>query len=109
MHGVGQWPGRDYLTPAGTPLYAPEICPCRVVRSGLDGYVGPFGPNNSFIHLESLDGVWDVLYMHGNYTASGTVTPGQPIGTEASIGNSTDPHSHVSVRRNGVLVDPEDY
>ena len=109
MHGVGKWPGRDYLTPAGTPLYAPEICPCTVVRSGRDGYVGPFGSNNSYIHLRSLDGVWDVVYMHGKYTASGTVAPGQRIGSEASIGNSTDPHSHVSVRRNGVLVDPEDY
>lgn len=108
-HGVGHWPGRDYLTPAGTPLYAPEVCPCRVVRSGFDGYVGPFGSNNSFIHLQSLDGVWDVVYMHGRYSASGVVAPGQSIGSEASLGNSTDPHSHVSVRRNGVLVDPEDY
>lgn len=108
-HGVGDWPGRDYLTPAGTPLYAPQVCPCTVVRSGFDSYAGPFGSNNSFIHLRSLNGEWDIVYMHGRYTASGIVQPGQRIGSEASIGNSTDPHTHVSVRRNGVLVDPEDY
>jgi len=109
MHGAGHWPGRDYLTPEGTPLYAPQVCPCRVIRSGFDGYVGQFGSNNSFIHLQTLDGVYDVVYLHGRYSSSGTVLPGQRIGSEASIGNSTDPHTHVSVRKNGILIDVEDY
>ena len=28
----------DYATPAGTPLYAPEICPCVITTKSVDSY-----------------------------------------------------------------------
>jgi hypothetical protein len=112
----GTWPGIDYATPIGTPLYAPEICPCIVEANGFDGYVGQYdrsgtGKGTSYIVLTTEDGVWKIMYQHGIYTVSpgDIVAPGVKIGTEASVGNSTGPHTHLSLKKNGVTVNVRDY
>lgn len=102
----GTWEGIDYATPEGTPLYAPTVCPCVVKANGFDGWSGPYGSDTSYILLVSEDRQYEVMYQHGIYTAKpGTiVAPGVQIGTEASIGNSTGPHTHVAVRHNGKII-----
>ncbi len=104
MHGEN-WPGRDYATPAGTPLVSPVTG--TVIRKGTDSYCGPFGCYNTFVLFEADDGT-QVMLMHGNYTVQvgDRVKQGQSIGSEASNGNSTEPHTHISIKQNGVFIDP---
>lgn len=105
LHGDGDWAGRDYLTPCGTALYAPITG--RVVATGRDNYTGPFGSYNTYVHFS--DGTNDVMMMHGSYLvkAGQQVEAGDLIGVEASNGNSTHCHTHLAIRINGRLVDPE--
>lgn len=117
FHEAGQL---DYLTPIGTPLYAPEICPCVVVSVGFDGFTrcgsfkdgdGKDGNGNSYMNLRSEDGQYNVRYMHGEYTVvpGDIVAPGTRIGSEASIGCSTEPHTDVLVKKNGATVNVKSY
>lgn len=117
-HGTlaGTWEGIDYSTPSGTTLYAPEICPCVVSAVGFDGWIGPYDtdPNSkgtSYILLISEDNQYKVMYQHGIYTVTpGTiVAPGVEIGKEANVGNSTGPHTHVSVKKNNTAIAANKY
>lgn len=112
FHEAGQL---DYLTPAGTPLYAPTICPCVVVSVGFDGFTkcggytdgdGMDSKGNSYINLKTEDDQYNIRYMHGIYTVSpgDIVAPGVRIGSEASIGCSTSPHTDVLVKKNGRTI-----
>lgn len=99
LHGYGdRWPGEDYVTPCGTPLYNPLPGQTVVVRVGFDGFVGPYGSNNSFLLL--TNGQYNYMLMHGSYSVSAgqKLSQGDQIGVEASIGNSTHCHSHISIR-----------
>lgn len=104
-HGVGNWPGRDWITPCGTPLYAPISG--DVVAVGRDAYQGPFGANNTYLKIDG--GKWFATLLHGSYIVNvgDEVTAGRTlIGYEASEGNSTSCHTHLSLRNEGRLVDP---
>lgn len=107
-HG-DNWRGRDYTVPAGAGATLVAPVTGEVVRMGTDAYCGPWGCGNSYVLFRAIDGT-EVMLMHGRYS----VTPGQrvrqcePIGAEASIGNSSEPHTHFSVRKDGRLVDPLD-
>ncbi len=101
LHGDGNWPGRDYAAACGTPLYAPIS---GRVETGFDEYDGPHGSRNSYL-LITGDGV-QVMMMHGDYVTQGQVRQGDLVGYEASIGNSSDCHTHLAIRMRGELVDP---
>jgi hypothetical protein len=112
--------GIDYLTPEGTPLFAPQICPCVVTAVGFDHYSssscykdndGKDSNGNSFVRFESDSGEYSILYMHGDYSVvpGDIIAPGVQIGTESSIGCSSEPHSHIQVLKNGQVVDPRDH
>lgn len=101
LHGDGPWPGRDYAAACGTTLYAPIS---GRVETGFDDYTGPYGSRNSYL-LITGDGV-QVMMMHGEYVATGQVRQGDLVGFEASIGNSTECHTHLAIRMRGELVDP---
>ncbi len=101
LHGDGDWPGRDFAAACGTPLYAPISG--RAER-GFDNYAGPYGSRNSYL-LITGDGL-QVMLMHGEYITAGQVSQGDLVGFEASVGNSTECHTHISIRVGGELVDP---
>lgn len=104
LHGDGDWPGRDYAAACGTPLYAPISG--LVEAHGLDEYTGPYGSRNSFVLFSSAN--MQVMMMHGEYLVrrGQSVQIGELIGYEASIGNSSECHTHLAIRVRGELVDP---
>ncbi len=101
LHGEGDWPGRDYAAACGTPLYAPIG---GRVEAGFDEYDGPHGSRNSYLLITG--GEVQVMMMHGEYIAAGQVHQGDLVGYEASIGNSSECHTHLAIRMRGELVDP---
>lgn len=106
LHGEGSWPGRDFAAACGTPLYAPISGMVEAV--GFDDYAGPHGSRNSFVLF--ADENTAVMMMHGEYLvqAGQAVRAGELIGYEASIGNSTQCHTHLAIRMRGELIDPID-
>lgn len=93
----------------GTPLYAPISGIVQYV--GYDGYAdyeGADGRGNTVIHI--VNGRWQVALLHGVYSevrVGDTVIAGVThIGYEDTIGNSTGVHTHLSVSKNGVAVNP---
>lgn len=107
-HGsVTGWFGYDYSVGCGNPIYSPLTG--VVVTNGLDGWVGPLskGKQNTLLVIKSLSVDLKVALLHGNYT----VQPGTfvirsltPVGTEASIGNSTGCHTHYVKWVNGINI-----
>lgn len=107
FHGAGEWPGRDWITPCGTPLYAPISG--TITRKGVDSYVGPHGANNSYLGIENKALGLEVVMMHGDYSAEvgQEVVQGYTVvGVERSRGNSTDCHTHLAIKKNGQIIDP---
>ena len=91
--------GVDLAAPAGTPVLAPGDGVARV---------GEGGPCGIHVLLQHGGGI-DTLYCH---LAEAAVADGQPvaagdrIGSVGSSGNSTGPHLHFEVHRDGRAVDP---
>ncbi|KKQ84513.1 MAG: Peptidase M23B [Candidatus Woesebacteria bacterium GW2011_GWB1_38_8] len=89
--------------PDSGPLYSP-----------INGEVRAKGINDGFgnTYLVLRNGRWTVYMLHDkfNVEVGQQVVIGEKIGREASIGNSTGPHVHLSVfdRKKGVWVDPRD-
>ena len=94
----------DIATAWGAPVYAAGEG--RVVRAGwlFTGY----GFSVIIRHPNGLV----TLYSHMTHPAvkvGDWVKRGQPIGLVGSTGNSTGPHVHFEVRKNGVRVNPLPY
>ncbi|MDQ6918747.1 MAG: M23 family metallopeptidase [Candidatus Dormibacteraeota bacterium] len=91
--------GIDLAAPAGTAVFAPD---------GGVASVGAGGPCGIHVVLRHGGGV-ETLYCH---LLNATVADGQPIaageriGSVGSSGNSTGPHLHFEVHRDGRAVDP---
>lgn len=92
--------GADFLSPAGTPIRAPNAGRIAVARnlyfSGntvvIDHGLGLF---STLAHLSAIDVEEDEL-----------VTPGQRIGLVGATGRVTGPHLHWAVRAGDARVDP---
>jgi len=96
MHG-----GTDFAAPLGSP--ARGMMGGRVLEVSYDELNGNIvridhgnGLIGSYAHLQGAD-----------VTEGQEITAGQNIGRVGSTGRSTGPHLHVTMRRNGELVDPE--
>lgn len=95
--------GVDLSAASGTPVVAALDGTARVVHA-LTGY----GLHVIIDHGGGLT----TLYGHLDSVAVSdgeSVSTGERIGTVGSTGNSTGPHLHFEVRRDGVAVDPQDY
>ncbi|MGE7650473.1 peptidoglycan DD-metalloendopeptidase family protein [Peribacillus frigoritolerans] len=93
--------GVDWAAPAGTRI--PSQTGGRVTFSGVRG-----GYGNAVI--VNGGGGYEYLYGHNskNLVSVGqNVTRGQTIGLVGSTGNSTGPHVHFEVRKNGVAINPD--
>ena len=107
MHSRGgEWSGRDYIRPCGTPIVAPYD---GSVAGGGIGAIGSW--NNTYMYITSDDGHYDMLIMHSDYYLfmGDSFVEGQEIGATNTIGFSSECHEHISMLDNGVTVDPEAY
>lgn len=94
--------GIDIAVPTGTPIGAAGAG--TVTRAGWNNGYG------NYISIDHGDGL-TTAYGHLFAIAAGTrvgatVTRGQEIGQVGSTGDSTGPHLHFEVRRNGQAIDP---
>ena len=96
--------GIDFPVATGTP-----------VKAAADGKVTTAKElNYSYGHYLIIDhgGGIQTLYAHNSQLlvkVGQTVTQGQQIARSGSTGNSTGPHVHFEVRKNGVQVNPLNY
>lgn len=97
----GHWhSGVDLAAAAGTPVHATLDGVARVFITAF-GY-GLYvvidhggGLSSLYAHLSSVD-----------VSSAEVVTAGQVIGAVGSSGNSTGPHLHFEIRRDGIAEDP---
>jgi len=101
--------GVDYAAPIGTPI--PSQTGGRVIFSGFGMPGSGYGGYGQTVHIDGGNGL-SYLYGHNskNMVSTGqTVSKGQIIGLVGSTGQSTGPHVHFEVRRNGQAVNPDNF
>ena len=93
------YPAIDLPVAEGTPVLAIRGGEATPVNDSSCGYG---------VVIQATDG-GRYSYCHFRQPAlvSGAVTTGQHIGYSGNTGNSTGPHLHVGIRRNGVSVCPQ--
>ncbi|MDR2210584.1 MAG: M23 family metallopeptidase [Spirochaetaceae bacterium] len=92
--------GLDLAAPMGTEVYP--------AREGVVAEMGTDPVYGNYI-IVAHDGNWVSLYGHlASFSAvlHGRVTRGSPIGKVGSTGQSTGPHLHFELRKNGTAMDP---
>lgn len=98
--GSGTHPGLDLSAASGTPIGA--IAPGRVTFAGG---AGDCGLRVVVDHGGGLESRYCHLSRIGTHVGA-QVGSGEKIGEVGSTGNSTGPHLHLEVARNGTLTDP---
>lgn len=92
--------GLDLSAKAGTPIYA--MLPGEVAHIGYDPRSGNY--------IKLRHGNFTVSYCHlirkPNLPVGSKVFPGQPVAQVGSTGRSTGPHLHITLKRNGRVIDP---
>lgn len=94
--------GCDFGAPTGTPVYA--------IGPGVVSFRGDAGPSGNLITIRHEGGI-DSGYAHLSRFAPGIVSGTRVeartlVGYVGTTGRSTGPHLHLSVKRNGVFIDP---
>lgn len=93
--------GEDYPAAPGSPVVASA--------DGKVKFVGNQGSYGNLVIVEHPDG-YETRYAHlegfGNIKPGDVIRQGVVVGKVGSTGNSTGPHLHFEVRRNGAAVDP---
>lgn len=95
----------------GLDIAAPEGTPIDAVLGGLVTIAGDYGGYGNAVQIDHGNGV-QTLYGHMStvgVSPGQQVTAGQIIGAVGSTGNSTGPHLHLSVIKDGSMVDPLPY
>lgn len=95
--------GLDIAAPTGTII--------KAAASGTVVAAGTSGSYGKMIRISHGNGV-ETLYAHCSVLSVSTgdkVTQGQVIGKVGTTGNVTGPHVHFEVRKNGVLLNPQNY
>lgn len=100
--------GIDYGGSDGAPVYAAAGGTVKLIAR--DDGKHPYGAHIRLIHKRGPD-TFETVYGHlrGFVTElkqGDSVQSGQKIGYLGSTGNSTGPHLHISLKRNGVIIDP---
>lgn len=95
--------GLDIATSTGTPV--------KAAASGTVTFSGTKGSYGKLVVVTHSNGV-QTYYGHCSklYVSAGeTVSQGQTICAVGSTGNSTGPHLHFEIRKNGVAYNPQNY
>lgn len=104
VFGVGRMhEGIDFAFPYGSPILAAGAGKVIVAQ--------PLGGCGNAIEVEHQPG-FSTLYCHASSISVAVgqrVGQGQAIGAVGSTGNSTGPHLHLGVRKDGQLADPSPY
>lgn len=101
---------RDH-THAGIDIGAPQGTPIKAAAAGTVTYSGWSGGYGYCIKLDHGNGVTTV-YAHCSQLIASTgqsVSQGEVIAKVGSTGNSTGPHLHLEVRKNGITYNPQNY
>ncbi|MCW2920582.1 MAG: family peptidase [Thermoleophilia bacterium] len=97
--------GMDLAKPAGTPILS--AAPGKILKVGFEGS----GLGN-YVYVDHGNG-WVTRYGHmvekSPLKEGDVVDAGTPIGKVGSTGNSTGPHLHFMVVKNGEVVNPEPF
>ena len=91
--------GIDFLATLGTPILA--VAPGNVIHVGSDSASG------NYVIIQ-IDPTYVVHYNHLNtisLTENTFVDRGQEIGTVGSTGNSSTPHLHLELQKDGTPID----
>ncbi len=102
---------RNYRTHGGLDIAASSGTPILAAASGTVTYSGWMSGYGNFLIITHANGV-QTCYGHCSklYVSSGTsVSQGQKIAAVGSTGNSTGPHLHLEIRKNGVRYNPQGY
>ncbi len=100
---TGHHTGLDFAAPTGTPIVAVEDG--KIVSSGPAGAYGNMvevahgnGTRSLYAHLNSID-----------VKVGQKVSRGELLGGLGNTGNSTGPHLHFEISKNGHQVDPQKF
>lgn len=93
--------GIDWAIPTGTPIKAAQKGTVKRVRPDATGY----GNHVIIQHDEGYETVYAHLMDFG-VSVGNTVKAGDMIGRSDNTGNSTGPHLHFELRKDGLPVDP---
>lgn len=99
----GYHTGIDYATSYGTPIYASD--------GGTVTFSGWSGGYGYMIKINHGNG-YETVYAHCSKLAvkyGAKVAKGSVIAYVGSTGNSTGPHLHFEIRKNGTCVNPANY
>lgn len=92
--------GLDLSAKAGTPIFA--MLPGEVIHVGYDSRSG------NYIKLQH--GSFTISYCHlickPSIPIGSKIFPGQIVAHVGSTGRSTGPHLHITLKRNGRVLDP---
>lgn len=100
----GQHQGIDFAAPTGTPVFT--------VAEGTVAHAGRSGGYGNLVVVDHGGGI-TTYYAHLSAFGTGIhegakVERGQEIGLVGSTGQSTGPHLHYEIRRDGRYLDPAD-
>ena len=101
---------RDH-THAGIDIAAPQGTSIKAAAGGTVTFSGWSGGYGYCIKLDHGNGVTTV-YAHCSQLLASvgqTVSQGEVIAKVGSTGNSTGPHLHLEVRKNGITYNPQNY
>jgi len=93
--------GVDWAVPTGTPIVAAQAGQVNAARRDATGY-------GTHLRIQHEDG-YETIYGHMLDFAvkvGDKIGMGQVIGRSDNTGNSTGPHLHFELRKNGVPIDP---
>ena len=99
--------GMDIAGPSGTPIVAAEAGEV-LIANNYDSWGDSWGYYVLLYH----NGTYTTRYAHLSSLAVSDgqqVAKGQVVGYEGTTGNSTGPHLHFEVYRNGTRTDPYPY
>jgi hypothetical protein len=96
--------GIDWGIPNGTSIRAAQSGTVTVARSDTDGY-------GTHVRIETTDGATKYLTIYGHMQSFSVavgeqVVAGRQIGLSDNTGNSTGPHIHFELRKDGTPIDP---